>query len=1031
MGFLESLFGSKNKRQLKKLRPRVDAISGQREALMEKSDADLRQMTAGFKERLDNGAKTDDILNEAFAVVREASRRVLKMEHFPVQLYGGMVLHQGKIAEMKTGEGKTLVATLPAYLNALTGRGVHVVTVNDYLARRDAEWMGQVFRFLGLSVGTIVHGLSDFERQRNYNCDITYGQNNEFGFDYLRDNMKMSPDRMVQRELHFGIVDEVDSILIDEARTPLIISGPAEESAELYDSIDKIIPRLKRDVDFTVDEKSRTAMLTDAGVERTEKLLGLDNLYDPKNITYIHRVSQSLRAHALYKRDVNYLVEGGKIVIIDEFTGRKMPGRRWSDGLHQAIEAKEGVKIEEENQTLASVTFQNYFRMYEKLSGMTGTADTEAAEFSQIYKLDVAVIPTNKPMIRQDEPDLVYKNEKGKFRAVVEDIVDCHERGQPVLVGTTSVEKSEVISNELKARNFKFQVLNAKQHEREAGVVAQAGRKGAITISTNMAGRGTDIVLGGNAEEMAKSVLEAEGRESEPGHFEELLAKFKKECEAERKEVVEAGGLKIIGTERHESRRIDNQLRGRAGRQGDPGGSRFYLSLEDDLLRIFGAGRITNIMERFGMEEDVPIEHSWVTNSIERAQKKVEGQHFDARKNVLEYDDVMNQQRKTIYGLRKQVLKGLYQPELSDQEKKQGKEPEVPTESGHWTLESLAEDIRPAVERLVDRAKAEAAGRDPDSAEGADDKQDDGAETSEADAKAADRRDEPPAWRKLRTTLWRQTGALCDIERRFDGDRDELVEYIIETVTASQVQQRERLCDLAESLLGFLIDHHCPPGTHPDDWDFEAIREAMREQFAIDAEIPRTVADQDELAEELWKLVEVRIGEREEELGRPFFLYFIRHFLLEEIDSQWIQHLKNMDQLREGIGLRGYGQRDPKREYKREGFELFQQTMQNIQAKAGEKIFRVQIQRKEDEVPAMEAQRKERRIRAVHPAANKRGETYESDSGDSGEQEERAAKKQKTVRRETPKVGRNDPCPCGSGKKYKKCHGRESEAAVS
>ena len=1014
MGFLETLFGSKNKRTIKKLKPRAEAIAGLRETMQAKSDAELQQMTPELKTRLENGAPLDSILHEAFATVREAAWRVLKMEHFPVQLIGGMVLHQGKIAEMKTGEGKTLVATLPSYLNALTGKGVHVVTVNDYLARRDAEWMGQLHRFLGLSVGTIVHGMDDYARQRSYNCDITYGQNNEFGFDYLRDNMKMSPDRMVQRGQNFAIVDEVDSILIDEARTPLIISGPAEESAELYETIDKIIPRLKRDVDFTVDEKARSAMLTDQGVERVEKLLNLDNLYDPKNITYVHRIGQALRAHSLYKRDVNYLIEDGKIVIIDEFTGRKMPGRRWSDGLHQAIEAKEGVKIEEENQTLASVTFQNFFRMYDKLGGMTGTADTEAAEFHQIYKLDVVCIPTNKPMIRNDEPDLVYKNEKGKFKAVFEEIVESYERGQPVLVGTTSVEKSEVLATMLKKKGVKFEVLNAKQHEREAHVVAQAGRKGAITISTNMAGRGTDIVLGGNAEQMAKSVLEAEGRESEPGQYETLLAKFQAQCEKEREEVLEAGGLKIIGTERHESRRIDNQLRGRAGRQGDPGASRFYLSLEDDLLRIFGAERITGFMEKLGMEEDVPIEHSWVTNAIERAQKKVEGQNFDSRKNVLEYDDVMNQQRKTIYGLRKQILEGRYEPELTEKEKKQGVAPQVPTESGEWTRDRLAEDIRPAIEELVDRAREEAQALAETGPDG-----EAGAEVSEIES--------PPPWRKLRTTIWRQTGALCDVEHRFHGGRDELIETIVRTIAASQVQQRERLCDLAETILGYVIEEHCPPGTHSDDWDFDALGEAIREQFAIQLDIPRSVADQEELAEELWKAIEARIDEREEELGRPFFLYFIRHFFLEEIDSQWIQHLKAMDQLREGIGLRGYGQRDPKREYKREGYELFQQMMQNIQAKAGEKIFRVQIQRKEDEVPAMEAQRKQRDVKAIHPSADGKSGTY-GDAADGGKQA--AKKKPATVKRDRPKVGRNDPCPCGSGKKYKKCCGREAEVAA-
>jgi preprotein translocase subunit SecA len=631
MGFINKIFGSKNEREIKRMRPLVDRI-GELERTMEaKSDPELAAMTGVFRGRLDQGATLDDLLPEAFAVVREASRRVLKMRHFDVQLIGGMVLHSGKIAEMRTGEGKTLVATLPAYLNALERRGVHVVTVNDYLARRDSEWMSRIYNFLGMTCGVVVHGLDSSVRQAAYRSDITYGQNNEFGFDYLRDNMKMSPDSRVQRKLRYAIVDEVDSILIDEARTPLIISGPAEQSADLYVTVDKMVPRLKKDVDYTVDEKAHSTMLTDQGVERVEKLLGLDNLYDPKNLAFVHHVNQALRAHTLYKRDVNYLIDGGKVLIIDEFTGRKMPGRRWSDGLHQAIEAKENVDIEEENQTLATITFQNYFRMYDKLSGMTGTADTEATEFHQIYKLDVTVIPTNREMIRDDAPDLVYKNEKGKFRAVVEEIADCHERGQPVLVGTVSVEKSEVISQILKQKGIKHHVLNAKHHESEASVVAQAGRKGAVTISTNMAGRGTDIILGGNADFMAKQMLAAEGRAGEPAYFEELLARFTEQCKAEREEVLEAGGLHILGTERHESRRIDNQLRGRSGRQGDPGSSRFYLSLEDDLLRIFGAERITGLMERLGMEEDVPIEHRWVTRSIENALYKVEGQNLVTR----------------------------------------------------------------------------------------------------------------------------------------------------------------------------------------------------------------------------------------------------------------------------------------------------------------------------------------------------------------------------------------------------------------
>ncbi|MBL9012989.1 MAG: preprotein translocase subunit SecA, partial [Myxococcales bacterium] len=741
MGFLQKIFGSKNQRELKRLQPYVDRINGLEPKMKEKSDAELRAMTADFKQRLDNGAALVNILPEAFAVVREAGVRRLGMRHYDVQMIGGMVLNDGKIAEMRTGEGKTLVATLPTYLNALTGKGVHVVTVNDYLAKRDAEWMGRIHGFLGLTTGVIVHGLEDHERQRNYNCDITYGQNNEFGFDYLRDNMKTSPDRMVQRGLNYAVVDEVDSILIDEARTPLIISGSAEESGELYVKIDRMIPKLKREVDYTVDEKAHSAMLTDDGVEKMEKLLAVDNLYDASNILLVHHVNQALRAHTLYKRNVNYLIDNGKVVIISEDTGRAMPGRRWSDGLHQAIEAKEGVTIEEENQTLATVTFQNYFRLYKKLAGMTGTADTEAQEFHQIYKLEVVVIPTNKPMMRKDHPDLVYKNEAGKFRAVVADVEDCHKRGQPVLVGTVSVEKSEVVANLLKAKGLPFNVLNAKHHQKEASIVAQAGKKGAITIATNMAGRGTDILLGGNPEAMAKDALAeekaklaetvegsqqveggAEGAEpyrgsSTPAFDEdkrliELTKQFKAECEAERQEVLEAGGLKIVGTERHESRRIDNQLRGRAGRQGDPGSSRFYLSLQDDLLRIFGLDRMTGLMERLGLEEDVPIESPMVTRSIEGAQKKVEGRNFDQRKNVLEYDDVMNQQRKTIYALRRQVLDGRYHREPTDEEKAKGIEPEPVETSGDWTPESLRPEIKPRLEEMIKVVKEKVKERD-------------------------------------------------------------------------------------------------------------------------------------------------------------------------------------------------------------------------------------------------------------------------------------------------------------------------------
>ena len=1039
MSLLSKVFGTKNQRELKKLLPVVQRINDLRATMEAKSDAQLRASTSEFRQRLDQGATLDDILPEAFATVREASWRTLKMRHFDVQLMGGMVLHQGKIAEMRTGEGKTLTATLPIYLNALEGRGAHLVTVNDYLARRDAEWMGNIYGFLGMSTGVVVHGLEDWQRQRAYLSDITYGQNNEFGFDYLRDNMKMSPDRMVQRGHRYSLVDEVDSILIDEARTPLIISGPSEQSADHYLTVDRVVPRLKRDVDYTVDEKAHAAMLTDQGVERVEKLLGLKNLYDPANIAYNHHVTQALRAHTLYKRDVNYLIDDGKIIIIDEFTGRKMPGRRWSDGLHQAIEAKEGVEIEEENQTLATITFQNFFRLYDKLSGMTGTADTEAAEFHHIYKLEVIVVPTNKPMIRDDMPDLVYKNEKGKFRAVFEDIRESHARGQPVLVGTTSVEKSEVVASLLKKEGLRFEVLNAKQHEREAGIVAQAGRRGAITISTNMAGRGTDIVLGGNAEHMAREMMKAEGRASEPGQYERLLEQLKGQCDREREDVLAAGGLKIIGTERHESRRIDNQLRGRAGRQGDPGASRFYLSLEDDLLRIFGADRITGLMERLGMEEDVPIESGLVTRSIENAQKKVEGHNFDSRKNLLEYDDVMNQQRKTIYSLRRQILKGEYAPTLSEEEIKAGKTPPPPpTTSGEWTIESLSAEIRSELEAIVDAAleadrQRVAAPSGSDGAESAD---------AQEDGNGAEDPRQPPAWRRLRSQLWRQTGAWCDIEKLYAPEggkpaRDALVDGVVAQVAASLIQQRERLYDLTDGLIGSIVDQFCPGNSHADDWDFDALEEALHDQFAIEIKLKRKVADAEQVAEQVWKALEKRLGERMQELSRPWLMYFSRHFCLEEIDHQWIDHLKAMEHLREGIYLRGYGQKDPKKEYKREGFELFAQMMQNILVNTARKLFRVQIQRQEAEIPAMQA--KQRRTVESHAAAATSGaETVgqvaqepagSSAYGKAADGAAQAAAKQKTVRREQPKVGRNDPCPCGSGKKYKKCHGREEDEA--
>src|SRR2546426_8560163 len=675
---LAKIFGTKNERDVKALRPRVVAMNALEPAMQQLSDAELAAKTTEFKERLDQGATLEDLLVEAFAVVREAGRRVLNMRHFDEQLIGGIVLHQGKIAEMKTGEGKTLVATLPVYLNALEGKGVHVVTVNDYLAKRDSEWMGRIYKFLGLTVGVIVHDLDDQERQASYNCDITYGTNNEYGFDYLRDNMKFRIEDCVQRGHQYAIVDEVDSILIDESRTPLIISGPSEESTDKYYKINRIIPKLEKGEvhdgkepgekwttgDYTVDEKHRSVALTVQGVTKVEKRLGIENLYDPAFIEINHHVQQSLRAHVLYLNDREYVVKDGQVIIVDEFTGRLMPGRRWSDGLHQAVEAKEGVKIERENQTLATITFQNYFRMYKKLAGMTGTAETEAAEFGKTYKLDVIVIPTHMPMVRRDAIDMVYRTEEEKFRNAAKEIKERNEAGQPVLVGTISVEKSERLSGILKKMGVKHEVLNAKNHEREATIVAQAGRKGAVTVSTNMAGRGTDILLGGNPEIQAKEFLRKQNKDPDQMPKEEwqaALAKFKEETDRNHEEVVALGGLHIVATERHESRRIDNQLRGRAGRQGDPGSSRFYLSLQDDLLRIFGGERMQKLMLRLGMEEDMPIESNLITKRIAAAQKAVEVQNFEARKHLLEYDDVMNKQRQAVYGMRRQLLEGIEQ----------------------------------------------------------------------------------------------------------------------------------------------------------------------------------------------------------------------------------------------------------------------------------------------------------------------------------------------------------------------------------
>jgi preprotein translocase subunit SecA len=838
MNFLTKIFGSSNERELKRLQPLVEEINSLEPGIQELSDDALRGRTAMFKEKVAQGAELDDILPEAFAVVREASVRTLKMRHFDAQLIGGIVLHSGRIAEMKTGEGKTLAATLPAYLNALSGLGVHVVTVNDYLASRDTEWMGNIYKFLGLSVGCISHNLSDAERKAAYGADITYGTNNEFGFDYLRDNMKFKYEALVQRKPNFAIVDEVDSILIDEARTPLIISGPAEKSTELYYQVNGIIPKMVQDDDYTIDEKARSIVLTEEGVAKAEKLLEVENLYDPRNIDLLHHTNQALKAHKLFKNDVDYIVKQGEVIIVDEFTGRLMPGRRYSEGLHQALEAKENVKIENENQTLATITFQNYFRMYDKLSGMTGTADTEAVEFKKIYDLDVTVIPTNKPMVRRDHPDVIYKTKKEKYDAAIEEIIERHEKGQPVLVGTISIDVSEGFSKKLKRRGVPHEVLNAKNHEKEAEIVSMAGQKGAVTISTNMAGRGTDIVLG-------------EG-------------------------VKELGGLHILGTERHESRRIDNQLRGRSGRQGDPGSSRFYMALEDDLLRIFGGERITRIMERLGMQEGEPIEHGLISRAIENAQSKVEGHNFDIRKHLLEYDDVMNQQREVIYRQRREALDGS--------------------------------SLKPAILDII-------------------------SEKSE------------------------------DIAWTFADDKKPA-----------------------------------------EEWDLKGIEDAVYKQFNFRMKKP----DEDTLDHldtgglaEIIQTEACRIyEERESTIGEEHMRNIERYVMLQTVDGLWKDHLLSMDHLKEGIGMRGYAQKNPLLEYKKEGFEMFQDMIVRIKEETIGILYRIQVAAPEkiEEAQKPEAQR----LVFSH--------------GD-------GSTKKKPVQRTDSKVGRNAPCPCGSGKKYKKCCG--------
>jgi len=972
---LAKVIGTQNDREIKRLRPVVTEITALEPTIQKLTDEQLREKTVEFRKRVADGASLDDLLIEAFAVVREAGRRVLNMRHFDVQLIGGMVLHKGTIAEMKTGEGKTLVATLPAYLNALEGKGVHVVTVNDYLARRDSEWMGRLYRFLGMSVGVIQHDLRDEQRQVAYGSDITYGTNNEYGFDYLRDNMKFELGHMVQRGHHFAIVDEVDSILIDEARTPLIISGPAEESTDLYYEVDRIIPKLKKGAvtqgnvkaedreelektgDYLVDEKHKTVTLTETGMAKAEQMLshrlvaGSNGLYDPANMPLLHHVNQALRAHTLYRLDVEYMIKDGGVVIVDEFTGRLMPGRRWSDGLHQAVEAKEKVKIERENQTLATITFQNYFRKYKKLSGMTGTAETEAPEFNKIYNLDVIVIPTNRLLKRIEEPDLIYRTEREKYEAIVNDIIEKQTSGRPTLVGTVSIEKSERLSSLLKKRGIKHVVLNAKYHAQEAEIVAQAGHKNNVVIATNMAGRGTDILLGGNAEyaarqqclaeEVAQRLPKGEEKFIDDDEFvyyfhvdgfyrvpradwERIFAHFTRQMDAEHEEVVNIGGLHILGTERHEARRIDNQLRGRAGRQGDPGSSRFYLSLEDDLMRIFGSDRIAGLMQRLGMEEGVPIEHGMVTRAIERAQKQVEAQNFGVRKHLLEYDDVMNKQRESVYTLRREVL------------------------DGHVHL-----------------------------------------------------------------------------------TEDEVVDT------------KDYLMALAEELLEEQVDRFAGKALDHEEHDIPALIREISRVFGVDTQTLEALEleekNTDEIADTVWALIKTSYTEKETLVGADLLRRIERDIMLQIVDSQWKDHLYSLDHLKEGIGLRGYGQRDPLVEYKKESYGLFQDMKARIEEEMVRYLFWLRPVIGEGseagaDIPPRPSPRRPppASVTLNHPAAEAvpafAGAARSSSAARQAPTPARTGGDDviKTVKRDEPKVGRNDPCPCGSGKKYKKCHGAGS-----
>ncbi len=1009
---IKKVFGTAHDRAIRRLQPKVEAINALEPGLKKLDDAALKAKSAEFKQKIANGATVDDILVEAFAVCREASLRALKMRHYDVQLIGGMVLHQGSIAEMRTGEGKTLVATLPCYLNALEGKGVHVVTVNDYLARRDSEWMGRLYGFLGMQTGVVVNQQSEAEKKEAYRADITYGQNNEFGFDYLRDNMKFSALEYVQRPLHYAIVDEVDSILIDEARTPLIISGQGERSSEKYKIVNNAIEKLRRDEHYAVDEKAHSVTLTDEGVEMAEKLLEITNLYDSSNLETLHILNQCLRAHALYKRDQHYLVSpDGKVLIVDDFTGRTLHGRRWSDGLHQAVEAKENVRIQEESRTMATITFQNLFRIYKKLAGMTGTADTEAGEFHSTYKLDVIVIPTNKPKRREDYEDVVYKTEEEKFRAVMAEILDFHERGQPVLVGTTSVEKSAAIAQMLKKKKIAHSVLNAKHHENEAFVVAQAGRKGAITVSTNMAGRGTDIVLGGNAEMIAKARFREQNRlpEAEPEEYEKLVEEVERQCKAEGDEVKTAGGLHIVGTERHESRRIDNQLRGRAGRQGDPGSSRFYLSLEDDLMRIFAGDRVKTLMERLGMPDDEPIEHPWVTKSVENAQRKVEERNFDVRKHLLEYDDVMNSQRRTVYTLRHQMLLGRYEADDLDDE-------------GRPTGDKRVFKARPEITEVAEPVVRQLVGMFSDPpVVGPTEK----GKTRPPARDAFDKAKKIVDPEQLRREVYEYWGVKVEVEGR-EEKVTEILDELREVVPLALTEQRERLFDLMDRVIAAMVEEACSSRKPPEDWDWGGIHEGFEDLFGITPEGVEELGDREKVVRFLYDLAEKRYLEREKEMGTELSLRVFRHLYLEEIDRAWVEHLTNMDHLRDGIGLRGYGSRDPKQEYKKEGYNLFVNMTAAVSSQVVKKMLHVHIQRPEEEQEVERADRA-RRDRQLAQAVAVHGDDLEAAVPGS----------QPFVHdvplappREEVRIAKEDECPCGSGNPFQQCHGAPDDASV-